>query len=183
MLHFCVSDFFGYVFNACLRTLRRIEESIRNAMHAEGMRNECTTFVCICCFSFAPFSAAFLSQLSGAPGTRVLQTVFFRRPVSSPARCFYGGQRPRVHTTATGPAAATPQGKIGTQREGHSSPGKAHQGCSGKEVRLSAEGERSCSAQQARPSVDISTSKGRAKGLRGGSDSGTPTEAQKRGGL
>ena len=42
-----------------------------------------------------------------------------------------------MHTTATKPAAATPQGKMGTQREGHSSPGKAHQGCSpgeGKEA-------------------------------------------------
>ena len=38
-------------------------------------------------------------------------------------------------------------------------------------------------AQQAGPSVDISTSKGRAKGLRRGSSSGTREEAEKRGGL
>ena len=67
-------------------------------------------------------------NLAGAPGTRVLQTVFSEASFLT-CTLFL---RPRVHTTATGPAAATPQGKMGTPREGHSSPGKAHQGCSGQ---------------------------------------------------
>ena len=57
------------------------------------------------------------------------------------ASCFFGGQFPHLHAVFTegGVLACTRRlparsrdGKMGTQREGHSSPGKAHQGCSGQ---------------------------------------------------
>ena len=75
-----------------------------------------------------------------------------------------------MHTAATGPAAAKLQGKLGMQREGHSSPDKAikvAQAGGGQGSEAASKGKGSCSsAQQARPPVDISASKGRAKSLR-----------------
>ena len=87
-----------------------------------------------------------------------------------------------MHTTATGPAAATP-GEDGhaarrSLKSGRSI--KVAQARGGQGSEAVSEGEQSCSAQQAKPSVDKSTSKGRAKGLRRGSGSGT--EAEKRSG-
>ena len=78
-------------------------------------------------------------------GTRVLQTVF---PEAGFLTCtlFLRKAASSLHTKATGPAAAVAQARGGQGSEAVS------------------EGERSCSAQQAGPSVDISTSKGRASG-------------------
>ena len=133
------------------------------------------------------FSRSALSQLRGAPGTRVPQTVF-------------GGQLPHLHAAFTeGCVLACTRRLPGRQpfrprrQNGHAARRslKSGQGPSrllrpgeGKEVRRSAkasEAADSCSAQQAGPSVDISTLKGRANVLRHGSGSGTREEAEKRG--
>ena len=107
------------------------------------------------CFS-APFSAASLSQLRGAAGTRVLQKKI-------------GGQLPRLHAVFTeGSVLACTRRLPGRQprrprpRWARSKKGtKVAQARGGQRSEAVSEGERSCSAQPAGPSVDISTSKGR----------------------
>ena len=136
-------------------------------------------------FLLAPFSAASLSQLRGAPGTRVLQavfseasfltcTLFLRRAASSRAHNGYrAGSRdaPGEDRHAARRSLKSGQGPSRLLRPGE-----------GKEVRLSAKASEA--AAHNKPDHRwTSTSKGRAKGLRGGSGSSTCEEAEKRGGL
>ena len=102
------------------------------------------------CISGIPFFFFFFSRLFpqrlcrnyGGPRALGFCKLFFRRPASSPARCFYGGQRPRVHTTATGPAAAARR----SLKSGGGGAIKVAQARGGQGSEAVSKGKRSCSA-------------------------------------